>query len=463
MELVIEGVLSIQAGENLRIIKEKIKAILENNMNEDEMRMKEFMNKIEKLFFKVILLCMILTGALCLSQAVYADSSSDFQIEDGKLTGYHGLDSNVVIPNEVTSIGSYAFAGCSTLNSITIPDSVTSIGSYAFNNCTSLSSVTIPGSVTSIDYGAFFYCTSLTSIRIPNGVTSIGDSAFNGCSSLTSITIPSSLANIEGGAGPGLSGHACENLEEIIVEDGNEKFESRDGVLFKKTASGVQLSVYPANKEGTEYIIPDDVTDIGKLAFHSSKKLTGITIPNGVTSIGDSAFAGCKKITAVAIPDSVTSIGQGAFSFCTKLASISIPKGVTSLKICIFYLCKNLTRVTIPDSVTSIGYRAFYGCSSLTALTIPKSVKNIKCDAFFYCDRLKTLKMNVSKGKKVKIRQDPYSESGKVAYTSSNKEIASISKNGTVSAKKKGKAQIVIKYSKNKKVLTKTVLKITVK
>jgi len=426
-------------------------------------RMEDFMKRVEKLFFKVTLLCMIFTGALCLPQAVYADSSSDFQIEDGKLTGYHGLDSNVVIPDEVTSIGSNAFAGCSTLNSITIPDSVTSIGSYAFSYCTDLSSVIIPGSVTSIDCGAFFYCTSLTNIKIPNGVTSIGYRAFRGCSSLTSITIPSSLTNIENGAGSGLSGDVCENLEEIIVEEGNKKFESRDGVLFKKTASGVQLSVYPANKKGTEYIIPNDVTDIGKLAFCNSKKLTGITIPNGVASIGDSAFSGCKKITAAVIPDSVASIGQNAFGNCTKLASISIPDSVISLKSNIFYSCKNLARVTIPDSVTSIGYRAFYGCSSLAALTIPKSVKNIKCDAFFYCDKLKTLKMNVSKGKKVKIRQDPYSESGKVTYTSSNKKIASISKNGTVSAKKKGKAQIVIKYSKNKKVLTKTILKITVK
>ncbi len=35
MELVIEGVLSIQAGENSRIIKEKIKAIMENDMEEE--------------------------------------------------------------------------------------------------------------------------------------------------------------------------------------------------------------------------------------------------------------------------------------------------------------------------------------------------------------------------------------------------------------------------------------------
>ena len=58
----------------------------------------------------------------------------------------------------VTSIGGYAFYGCSSLTSITIPEGVTSIGSYAF-----------------------FGCSSLTSITIPEGVTSIGRSAFDGC------------------------------------------------------------------------------------------------------------------------------------------------------------------------------------------------------------------------------------------------------------------------------------------
>ena len=68
----------------------------------------------------------------------------------------------MVIPEGVTSIGSYAFSGRTGLTNITIPDSVTSIGQDAFEGCTGLTSITIPSSVTSIGKKAFIHCPALT-------------------------------------------------------------------------------------------------------------------------------------------------------------------------------------------------------------------------------------------------------------------------------------------------------------
>jgi hypothetical protein len=84
--------------------------------------------------------------------------NNDFVIEDGVLIEYKGDDSDVVIPDSVTSIGDYAFENCESLTNIEIPNSVTSIEKYAFWGCTSLTSIEIPNSVTSIGEGVFKRC-----------------------------------------------------------------------------------------------------------------------------------------------------------------------------------------------------------------------------------------------------------------------------------------------------------------
>ena len=78
----------------------------------------------------------------------------------------------------VTSIGEFAFYGCTGLTSVTIPNSVTSIWTAAFGGCTGLTSVTIPNSVTSIGITHSMSCTGLTSVTIPNSVDQHRDYAF---------------------------------------------------------------------------------------------------------------------------------------------------------------------------------------------------------------------------------------------------------------------------------------------
>jgi hypothetical protein len=101
------------------------------------------------------------------------------------------------IPDSVTSIGTWAFAGCRSLVSVIIPNSVTMIPDYGFFSCSGLTSITIPDSVTHIGTCAFLDCVSLAGITIPDSVTSINYRTFSGCVSLTSVTfqgtIPSSV------------------------------------------------------------------------------------------------------------------------------------------------------------------------------------------------------------------------------------------------------------------------------
>ena len=100
------------------------------------------------------------------------------------------------IPDGVTSIGAWAFAGNNALAVILIPDSVTSIGRFAFSNCTNLSSSDIPDSVKSMEWGLFKACTELTKVTLPNGIEKISDAMFYGCSSLKEVKIPDSVTVI---------------------------------------------------------------------------------------------------------------------------------------------------------------------------------------------------------------------------------------------------------------------------
>lgn len=91
---------------------------------------------------------------------------------------------SLVLLDGVSSIGDWAFDGCTSLSNLVIPDSVTSIGDGAFKICSSLTSISIPSSVTSIERNAFSCCKGLKSIYVfAEDVPTTGTGAFDGCDS----------------------------------------------------------------------------------------------------------------------------------------------------------------------------------------------------------------------------------------------------------------------------------------
>lgn len=129
---------------------------------------------------------------------------------------------NLIIPNNVTSISSRAFIYCSAITSVTIPNSVKSIGEGAFGGCSGLTSLSIPNSVTSIEDWTFEGCSSLTAVTIPNSVKSIGEYAFQDCINLVTVTIPNSVTTIEGYAFSG-----CSSLKTVTLGSGIQSIYSK--------------------------------------------------------------------------------------------------------------------------------------------------------------------------------------------------------------------------------------------
>ena len=95
---------------------------------------------------------------------------------------------NTIIPNSVTTIGSYSFASCSSLISIEIPNSVISIGEYAFTYCSGLSSIISLADIppTTSFYNPFYNVPTTISVYVPCGAVEIYQSA-NGWSGFTNI------------------------------------------------------------------------------------------------------------------------------------------------------------------------------------------------------------------------------------------------------------------------------------
>ena len=395
---------------------------------------------------KYLLAGFVMTLAAVLGAATYTETVNGitwtYTISNGEASVGGGYSSSTVVPSPtsgaivipstlggrpVTSIGSYAFSGCSWLTSVTIPGSVTSIGDDAFSSCR-LTSVTIPDSVTSIGRSAFNNCRSLTSVAIPDSVTNIGDCAFSGCSGLTRVTIPCSVTNIEPYAFYNCSGltrvtipdsvtnidpyafSGCNGLVAFDISSGNTFYKSESGILLTK--DGKTLVLVPSGL--TIVAIPCGVTNIGAYAFYNCRSLTSVTIPDSVTSIDDESFRNCSALTNVwigsgvmyigtnafrdcyallnvEIGGGVEVIGNSAFRGCSRLSDITIPAGVNTIENYAFAECNSLEDVVIPDSVGFIGPSAFSSCGGLTNVTIGTGVTRIGSYAFRYCSRLVTV------------------------------------------------------------------------
>lgn len=211
------------------------------------------------------------------------------------------------------------------------------------------------------------------------------------------------------------------------IECDSDYFKSIDGVLF--TADYKTLVRYPPKKNGTDYVVPDSVVNIGSYAFRNCEFLEHIILPDSLINIGESAFSRCKSLQDIILPDSITKICRDTFYGCQSLKKIKLPNSLTEIGNSAFMLCWDLKGIecdspffksidgvlftadlktlvcypqgkgcdnyVVPDSVTNIAEDAFcsfvspWTADSCKRITLPKSINEITDTTFEHHESLK--------------------------------------------------------------------------
>lgn len=216
------------------------------------------------------------------------------EIADYAFANTSALTGNIVIPDNVTAIGNYAFQNSAFKGTLHIGESVHTIGEYAFNGCKGTGDIIIPDNVTSLGAYAFYKCTGFKGdLNIGNGLTVVNKYSFSGCSGLKgTLKLGSSITSIELRAFDGcssLTGNV--DLPETLTK-------IADYAFYNCTGFTGYLKIGP------------NVTDIGYFTFGNSERLNfskiycmAVTPPNiSSTTFGFSSWPehllvpiGCKE------------------------------------------------------------------------------------------------------------------------------------------------------------------------
>ncbi len=321
----------------------------------------------------------------------------------------------------VTEIGDYAFAQCSTLNTVIMNnDAPLQVGNGAFMRCSSLNSVkwnsaeTLDGrgGLTSLGTNAFAYCTSLTKITLPGDIQHLGTTIFDGCTSMKSIFVideqplplsgdPFALASStiiyvpstgQAGVTASLYRSAMWWRNYRIIEMAYS-FYDHDGYTYLKTSSGT-VALKGTIRSKNDVVVRNSITDYNGNVYYVTSisdqafRGTGVTTLNTsnakrLTTIGNKSFADCASLTDVSLIEGITMMGDSAFASCTALDSIQLPSTLRVVPNGAFDGCSSLGDVDIWHGVTTISEHAFAHCTSLTSLSLPSSVSSVEGNALY--------------------------------------------------------------------------------
>ncbi len=218
----------------------------------------------------------------------------------------------VKIPDSVESIGDYAFYGCA-VNTSKFHSEKTTYSDIFYYYMYGLLSVSIGENVKTIGSHAFDGCTNLVEVKLGDNVSSIGEYAFNDCFKQRFNGVREVERILYG------TYEKPFNTFPIVWE--LEEFTPQP-ISLPDTFNSLGISAFSGCAELPSINFPSSLTDIPAMAFNGCEKISEIELPDGVTSIGDSAFGGCKGVKEISIPASLES-GSRVFVDCDSAFSVT--------------------------------------------------------------------------------------------------------------------------------------------
>lgn len=350
---------------------------------------------------------------------------------------------HATIPDTVQQVDPAVFQNCTSLVSVKLPNGITEIDQYLFANCISLQHVDMPDTITKINIYAFHNCTSLTSLALPEGLTSLSVGCFEKCYNLQHVVVPPSVINFPKDD-VGVYNPFKYSPVTVYVKKGStaDKFFSNNlEELQAGTVSGGSLRVVTLNSVadpaaidvGTLELIDAgrQISVAGKFRIGSYLNVQPLTSGSDYNAFSAKANGKAFQAYDLSLLPSGT-MASGPFTL-----TIGQPEGYAS----------SATLYGANASALTTDYAENCFTASLSALG-PVALINVKeatggTEVTSVTLNKATLNLEVGKTGKLTATVLPASATDKsITWSSSKTDVASVSSNGTVTAKKAGTAVI---------------------
>lgn len=304
------------------------------------------------------------------------------------------LIGDLVLSNDIKTIGINAFADCSSIESLTFSSGGSSVDvkAGAFANCSNLDAINLGSTIASVGRAAFMNCTGATSLTLSTNAafTTVEHFAFLGCNSLSNnLVIPSNVTQVNIQSFARCSQLLCQQLKGDSSYL-SEKF-NKIGFGAFQGCSGLTGSLNFNNmlRNGN---YTSSVQFIGSSAFFGCYGLTGtVSLPHNASYLtilpysfasASAPFAGTPVSTAPNVlpmqlqgivdfsKTYVTAVGEKAFYNCASLTNLVMSSKISEIGDSAFKLCSGLLKLVLPACVKTVGNSAFEGCSGIAVLDI---------------------------------------------------------------------------------------------